>query len=99
VLEAMAMATPVVATPAACGGLVAAAGEHLLVAQDGDDVAAAVERLLDDRELASRLGCAGRRYVEAHHDWQRVGRDLEDIYRDAVAEYGAARSPAGVGSA
>ena len=99
VLEAMAMATPVVATPAACGGLLAAAGEHLLVAAEVDGLAAAVERLLEDRELANRLGCAGRRYVEAHHDWQEVGGDLEDIYRDAVAEYGAARSHAGVGNA
>jgi glycosyltransferase involved in cell wall biosynthesis len=99
VLEAMAMATPVVATPAAAGGLDATAGEHLLVAEDLDGLAAAVERLLDDPGLARRLGGAGRRYVEAHHDWRAAGRALEEIYRDAVAAHGAARSEAGVGVA
>jgi glycosyltransferase involved in cell wall biosynthesis len=99
VLEAMAMTTPVVATPAAAGALAAVAGEHLLVAADLDGLAAAVERLLDDPGLASRLGDAGRRFVAAHHDWEAVGGELEDIYRNAVAEYGAARSRAGVGTA
>ena len=100
VLEAMAMATPVVATPAACAALCAVPGEHLLVADGADALAATVLRLLDDPALARRLGAGGRRYVEAHHDWRVVAAELEAIYRDAIASYApTVRPDAGVGAA
>jgi len=86
-LEAMAMATPVVATPAACTALAARSGEHLLIAEHSDDIAAAVRHLLGDPALARRLGEAGRRYVEAEHNWRRVAAELETIYREAIAAH------------
>jgi polysaccharide biosynthesis protein PslH len=85
VLEAMATATPVVATPAACTALRAVPGEHLLVGDDPDTLAAAVLRVLDDAALARRLGAAGRRYVESQHDWRTTAAELEAIYRSAIA--------------
>jgi glycosyltransferase involved in cell wall biosynthesis len=99
VLEAMAMATPVVATPAACTALTARPGEQLLVAEGAEAVAAAVTRLLGDARLARRLGEAGRRYVEAEHDWRAVARSLEAIYRDAIAARAAAQPGAASGAA
>ncbi len=100
VLEAMATATPVVATRAACAALRAVPGEHLLVADDADALAASVLRLLDDPALARRLGVAGRRYVEAQHDWRAVAGDLEAIYRDAIASYAPTVRPGtGTGAA
>jgi glycosyltransferase involved in cell wall biosynthesis len=96
VLEAMAMATPVVATPAAAAGLHAVHGEHLLAAEDADAFAASVRGLLDDPAWARRLGVSGRRYVEAQHDWVAVARQLEAIYCDAIASCSsAARSHIG----
>jgi glycosyltransferase involved in cell wall biosynthesis len=44
-------------------------------------VAEAVGRLLDDRELRSRLGAAGRRAVETYYNWDRVAGDLARIGR------------------
>jgi glycosyltransferase involved in cell wall biosynthesis len=100
VLEAMAMATPVVATPAACTALRAVPGEQVLVAEGADAFAVAVARLLDDPAMAGRVGAAGRRYVEAAHDWRTVAADLEAIYRDAIASGArAARPEAGRGPA
>jgi glycosyltransferase involved in cell wall biosynthesis len=28
------------------------------------------------------LGLAGRRYVEAHHDWNEIAKRLEAIYQE-----------------
>jgi glycosyltransferase involved in cell wall biosynthesis len=87
VLEAMACGTPVVATPAACGGVLAKPGAQLLVAEDADGCAHHVLRLLDDPTLARHIGSAGRAYVEAQHDWRAVARSLEEIYLELRAEH------------
>ncbi|MCS7261538.1 MAG: glycosyltransferase [Anaerolineae bacterium] len=84
VLEALACATPVVATPQACGALQVQAERDLLVADSAEAFARQVLRLLDDDALAARLGAAGRRYVERHHDWNTVAAQLEGIYAECV---------------
>lgn len=69
VLEAMAMARPVVASTAAAEGIDALAGRDLLVAADSRGEADAVIGLLSDPVLASVLGKAGRAQVEARYGW------------------------------
>jgi glycosyltransferase involved in cell wall biosynthesis len=81
VLEAMACATPVVATPQAVSALNLQAGEDALVAQKPADFAQAILRLLNDRQLREKVGQRGRRYVEANHDWAAVSAQLEQTYR------------------
>ncbi|MFZ5917064.1 MAG: glycosyltransferase [Chloroflexota bacterium] len=85
VLEAMAMGTPVVTTPQTRTALLAHEEEHFLIGKDSDDFARQVIRLLNDRELAVRIGQAGRHYVEAHHDWHHLAAQLEQVYRRAAA--------------
>jgi phosphatidylinositol alpha-1,6-mannosyltransferase len=51
---------------------------------------AAVRRLLDDPELARRMGAAGRRAAETHYNWDRVASDVIRIGRE-VAERHTAR--------
>jgi sugar transferase (PEP-CTERM/EpsH1 system associated) len=96
VLEAMAMAVPVVATPAACAPFGIVPDVHALIAADADGLAAAILRVLGDPALAERLGAAGRAYVVAHHDWQVVARELEAVYRRVLASDAAADAPMGV---
>jgi len=67
VLEAMAMAKPVVASPAAFEGIEAIAGRDLLVADDAAATAAAVNRLLAD---PGAIGSAARRQMELRYRWQ-----------------------------
>jgi len=81
VLEAMAMGTPVVTTAQTRTALLAREGEHFLIGEDADDFAAQVIRLLNDHQLAARIGDAGRRYVEEHHDWNHLAARLEKIYQ------------------
>lgn len=75
VLEAMAMARPVVASPAAFEGIDAAQGRDLIVA-DGDEVAVSVLSLLADDALASRIGGAARARMCARYAWDRQLADL-----------------------
>jgi len=69
VLEAMAMARPVVASPAAFEGIQAEAGRDLLVADGAAAEAEAVLRLLGDAEAARGIGRAARARIEAHYGW------------------------------
>jgi sugar transferase (PEP-CTERM/EpsH1 system associated) len=78
VLEAMAMGKAVVASPLALGALGVEPGVHVLAASTPADWADAVSRLFDDDALRSRLGAAGRRYVEDHHAWNHC---LEPLAR------------------
>jgi glycosyltransferase involved in cell wall biosynthesis len=80
VLEAMACATPVVATPQVVTALTAVAGRDLLVAQEPVEFARAVLALLQDDTRREAIGRAGRAYVESHHDWAAITVRLEHIY-------------------
>jgi len=82
VLEAMACATPVVASRQAVSALEAVDGEHLLVAEDAATFAQHILDLFADQAMQRRLGTAGRRYVEQHHDWDRIAGRLEQIYTE-----------------
>lgn len=83
VLEAMAMGTPVVSTPAGCAVLEAEDGREILKAEGAEELAAAVLNALSDPALAQRLSSAGRRYVEMHHSWEAKARRLLNVYEDA----------------
>jgi glycosyltransferase involved in cell wall biosynthesis len=85
-LEAMAMATPVVSTPPATAALQIRPGRDLLVADTLRACGEAVLTLLADEGLRQQVGQAGRRYVETHHDWDRIAGGLEGVYRDAIAD-------------
>ena len=81
IAEASACGIPVVAGRS--GGIPEAVREgepgFLVDAARPDGVAEAVGRLLDDQELRSRLGAAGRRAVETYYNWDRVAGDLARI--------------------
>lgn len=78
-LEAMAMARPVVATAAAAEGIDAAAGEHLLVADDPAAFAAALCRLFDDPQAAEMMGRAARTQMIARYAWDARLAPLADM--------------------
>jgi glycosyltransferase involved in cell wall biosynthesis len=69
VLEAMAMAKPVVATPAAFEGIETEPGRDLIVADGAQAMARAVRRLIERPDEAAALGRAARRAV-AGYGWE-----------------------------
>lgn len=80
VLEALAMATPLVATPNACRSLQIKDGIHLRIAEGAQAYANAVLQLLEDPQFAQRLSRSGRQYVERHHSWASAANRLTDLY-------------------
>ncbi len=78
VLEAMAMARPVVASPAAFEGIEAEAGRDLIVADAGGE-AAAVIALLDASATAAAIGTAARARIETAYGWDQRLRPLAAI--------------------
>ncbi|MDX3519719.1 glycosyltransferase family 4 protein [Streptomyces scabiei] len=86
--EAMATATPLVATTGGAIPEVAGPdGETCLAVPPGDAgaLAAALTRLLGDPELRRRLGRAGRERVLRRFTWARAAEGTVAHYREAVA--------------
>lgn len=85
VLEAMAMATPVISTPQALSALQVQSGQEAIAADTPQHMAQAVVKLLTNAPLRQRIGETGRRYVETCHDWQAIVKKLERVYREVMA--------------
>jgi glycosyltransferase involved in cell wall biosynthesis len=86
-LEAMALAKPVVATHVAGPLEIVDAGvTGLLVApSDSAGLADSIVRLLTDRALAATMGQAGRRRLESHFTDQRMAAATAAVYRQVVS--------------
>jgi len=80
VLEALAMAKPVVSTTVGCEGLDVSHGEHLLIADEPAAFAASVVRLLEDPAEAASLGRRGRTLVESRYGWEQSVAELERFH-------------------
>jgi glycosyltransferase involved in cell wall biosynthesis len=79
-LNGMAAARPTVATHAGNSGTGAKSGRDLLVVdQEPEAIAAAVVRLLVDRELWEQIAINGRRYVAGNFDWEVICETLEHL--------------------
>jgi sugar transferase (PEP-CTERM/EpsH1 system associated) len=85
IVEAFSRGIPIVSTTVGVEGIDARAGEHLLVADDPRDFAAAVSRLLQDPIEAARLARAGRELVESRYDWRTALVGLDRIYSADLA--------------
>jgi sugar transferase (PEP-CTERM/EpsH1 system associated) len=89
VLEAMAMARPVVVTGAALDGIDALPGREVLVADSAPEIAHRVSEVLSARW--SDLGRAARAFVLRRHRWPETLRTLDDILPEAPRQHGVPR--------
>jgi len=78
VLEAMAMARPVVASSLCLQGLTTVPGRDLLAADTVEQWVTSICRLLTDESERRELGTAARAFVEANHHWDRC---LEPLWK------------------
>jgi glycosyltransferase involved in cell wall biosynthesis len=89
VLDALAMAKPLVATAMAVEGLDIVDGRHYLRAETAEEFVAQVERLERSPDLRATLGENGRRLVVDRYAWSIVGEQLDRAYlraRDSNAK-------------
>ena len=77
ILEAWAAKRAVVSTTIGAEGLGARGGEQILIADDPEQFAAEIERLLQDPALSQRLGAAGRALYLEKFTWPAAWRALE----------------------
>jgi glycosyltransferase involved in cell wall biosynthesis len=85
ILEAMAVGTPVVATPRAAEGLDARHGEHLLVAETPRAFAGAVHQLLADPAGARAMAERARHLFHSRYDSRVVVAEFLRLVEDVVA--------------
>jgi sugar transferase (PEP-CTERM/EpsH1 system associated) len=86
VLEAMAMATPVVCSPQANSALRTQNGRDILVGDTPEAIAGHILDLLQSPQQRHQIGDAGRKYVETYHTWDSAAVTLETLYnRDRIA--------------
>jgi sugar transferase (PEP-CTERM/EpsH1 system associated) len=81
VLEAMAMAMPIVVSSGALTGIRARSGEHLICAETPQEWSDACIRLVRDRGEASRLGQAARKLVLDQYTWEAQFARLDRLLR------------------
>lgn len=87
-LEAMAMARPIVSTRLGADGYPVVDGEQLALADSPADFVAACRRLLCDRPAAEALGRRGRSFVEQNFGWEQIVPRLEAVYGSLRDELG-----------
>jgi glycosyltransferase involved in cell wall biosynthesis len=88
-VEAMACATPLIATRAgALPEVVGTDGKTAVLVEPGDpaELADALEALFDDDERRHSIGAAGRERVESSYTWRRVAETMVEVYRDAIEQ-------------
>lgn len=84
VLEAMALARPVVATTLGAGGIDFEHGRDIVIADDVTAFADAVVRLLREPDTAARISLAARATVAAKYDNDTLARGLVRFYESLV---------------
>lgn len=80
ILNAWAMGKPVVSTSVGCEGLEAIDGHNILIRDDPQDFARAIQDVLADAALRSHLGRRGRATAERLYSWDVVGEGMKTAY-------------------
>jgi glycosyltransferase involved in cell wall biosynthesis len=81
ILNALAQELPVVSTTLGAEGIRVVNERDLLIADSPEDFAEATLRLLNDPDLAVRLGGSGRKLIQEQYDYRTVCAVLEKVYQ------------------
>jgi glycosyltransferase involved in cell wall biosynthesis len=84
IVEAMAMAKPIVSTRLGAAGIEAVPGRDLLLEDQPAAFADAVNRLLAEPERAARIGQSARQLAVERYAWGEAARALEGFYRQLL---------------
>lgn len=94
-VESLACGTPVIATnlPGVRAVIRDTDGGRIVAPNDAAALAATIEQLLGDPAARQAMSERGRRAVTARYDWAAIGKQLETIYQQALAEAAIHRHP------
>jgi len=86
IVEAMASGKPVVVSDIPGVNEVVEEGKDGLLCKpmDAEDLAKKIKMLLEDRELARKMGENGRKKVLEKYDWKKVAMSVEKVYSEVL---------------
>jgi glycosyltransferase involved in cell wall biosynthesis len=85
VLEAMAMARPMVISPLSADGIDLVKGKHAEFAESTEEMAQKIVALLQSPEHCQQMATANRTFIEQHFTWRRVADQYEALYSNLRA--------------
>lgn len=85
IIEAMALAKPVIATTLSCKGFNFKSGKELIIADRSIDFAKSVVSLLRNPKLCQVIGFTARAYIEKYYRWEDKIEKLEKIYSESIS--------------
>jgi sugar transferase (PEP-CTERM/EpsH1 system associated) len=86
VLNAMAMAKPVVTTSVGAEGIEAQNGVHLIIADDPAEFAEKTVYLLKNPGIARKIGENARSLILEKYDWKVIGPKMIKIYEETISD-------------
>jgi sugar transferase (PEP-CTERM/EpsH1 system associated) len=84
ILESMAAGVPVVSSRLGAEGIDVEEDVHILLADRGPEIVAAVHRIVSSPEESIRLSRAARAHVSRVYDWSVIGDQLFGIHKNLV---------------
>jgi len=89
ILEYFSCALPVVSTSMGVKGLNVKNGVHAIIADEVDEFSRWVIELLNNKELASRLGESARQFVMIDYHWGNIAEKLNNVYEKLIKKDGS----------
>jgi glycosyltransferase involved in cell wall biosynthesis len=84
ILEAMAAGLPIISTSTGVAGLGVIDGKHVLVSDSMTGLSDLTLKLLRDKELAEKIGKAGKQFVKENFDWKQIVKLHNPIYKEVT---------------
>jgi glycosyltransferase involved in cell wall biosynthesis len=76
ILEAMSLGLPVIASSIAAEGILATQDQGLIICDNAEDFAKQSVFLLNNPQIALRLGLEARNYIVQNHSWDEIGKSI-----------------------
>jgi len=87
ILEGMALGKLVITTSLGAEGIQATNGKEIVIADDPQEFASAIQYYLNHPEDLKDIGEAARQFVETHFNNERIALELLEIYRQEVIKH------------
>lgn len=76
ILEAMSLGLPVIASSIAAEGILATQDQGLIICDNAEDFAKQSVFLMNNPNIALRLGLEARNYIVLNHSWDEIGKSI-----------------------